>query len=76
MSVLHRIEIPPLTASASLESDLGVWDCCANEKHSFYEPMMQLTLSIDADHTLHLFCEADQIEAAIKMLQSKLSGLH
>ncbi len=41
--------------------------------HSFYEPMVQTTLAIDADHTLHLFCEADQVDAAIEVLRLKLA---
>jgi hypothetical protein len=36
--------------------------------------MVQLTVSIDADHTLHVFCEADQVDAAIAALRDRLTG--
>ncbi len=73
MSVLHRIKVPASSKrSYSVESDLGDWECCADEVHTFYSPMVQLSLAIDADHTLHMFCEADQVENTIAMLRGKL----
>jgi len=36
--------------------------------------MMSLTVSIDDDHTVHLFCEADQVDAAVERLRRLLSG--
>jgi hypothetical protein len=75
MSVLHRIKLPPKRKSCQVVvSDLGDWECCADEVHSFYEPMVQLTVPIDADHTLHMFCEADQVDAAIAALRDRLTG--
>lgn len=74
MDVLHRIKLPADRSGPSVTSDLGDWDCCANEVHSFYEPMVQITISIDNDHTLHLFCEADQVEKAVAVLRAKLSA--
>jgi hypothetical protein len=72
MPVLHRIKLPAGYTSDNVPSDLGDWECCADEVHSFYAPMVQLSLAIDADHTLHMFCEADQVEAAVAMLRGKL----
>ena len=72
MSVLHRIKLPAKRRHPDVNSDLGVWQCCADEVHSFYEPMVQLTVSSDADHALHMFCEADQVEAAVAMLRGRL----
>ena len=75
MSVLHRIKLPPKRKSRQVVvSDFGDWQCCADEVHSFYEPMVQLTVSIDADHILHMFCEADQVDAAIAALRDRLTG--
>ena len=76
MSVLHRITIPPKRQRHSnqcpVTSDLGEWECCANEVHEFREPMVSLTVSIDDDHTLHLFCEAHQVDAAVDKLKQLL----
>jgi hypothetical protein len=72
MSVLHRIKLPAKRWSPDVDSDLGVWQCCADEVHSFYEPMVGLSIEIDADHTLHLFCEADQVDAAVAVLRDRL----
>ena len=74
MSVIHRIKVPATSRIPDVDSDLGVWECCADEVHSFYEPMVSLTVEIDADHTLHMFCEADQVEAAVAVLRSRLGG--
>lgn len=74
MSVLHRIKLSASRKSQNVTSDLGEWECCADEVHTFYEPMVQLSVGIDADHTLHLFCEADQVDAAIAMLKNRLVG--
>lgn len=74
MSVLHRISLPSRRSNLlPIPSPLGEWECCADEVHSFCEPMVQTTLAIDADHTLHLFCEADQVDAAIEVLRLKLA---
>jgi len=74
MSVLHRIKLPDKRSGQVVTSDLGDWECCADEVHSFYAPMVQLTVSIDADHTLHMFCEADQVEAAVAVLRGRLGS--
>jgi hypothetical protein len=75
MSVLHRIKLPPKRKSRQVVvSDLGDWECCADEVHSFNKPMVQLTVPIDADHTLHMFCEAGQVDAAIAALRDRLTG--
>jgi hypothetical protein len=62
MTVLHRIHIPGGKQPEPIPSPIGQWESAAGEVHEFYEPMMQLTVSIDDDHTLHLFCEAGQVE--------------
>jgi hypothetical protein len=74
MSVIHRIKLPAKRRGPEADSDLGTWQCCADEVHSFYEPMVQLTVEIDADHTLQMFCEADQVEAAVAVLRGRLAG--
>jgi hypothetical protein len=74
MSVLHRIKLPANRGGPDIASDLGVWQCCADEVHSFYEPMVGLSIEIDDDHTLHLFCEADQVDAAVAVLRGRLGG--
>jgi len=75
MSVLHEITVPPRRNGKSVVvSDLGEWECCANEVHTFHEPMVSLTVSIDDDHTLHLFCEAHQVDAAVDKLKHLLGG--
>jgi hypothetical protein len=75
VSVLRRIDLPPKRKSRQVvASDLGDWQCCADEVHSFNEPMVQLTVSIDAGHILHMFCEADQVDAAIAALRDRLTG--
>lgn len=74
MSVIHRINLPAKRRGADVDSDLGDWECCADEVHSFYEPMVQLTVSIDDHHTLHMFCEADQVEKAVAVLRDRLGG--
>jgi hypothetical protein len=75
MSVLHRIKLPAKRRSPDVDNDLGVWQCCADEVHSFYEPMVGLSIEIDADHTLHMFCEADQVDAAVAALRRRLAGV-
>jgi hypothetical protein len=75
MSILHRIKLPANRWSPDVDSDLGIWECCADEVHSFYEPMVSLSIEIDADHTLHLFCEADQVDAAVAALRRRLAGV-
>jgi hypothetical protein len=72
MSVLHRIKLPAGPQSLDVDSDLGVWECCADEVHTFYAPMVRLSIAIDDDHTLHMFCEADQVEAAVALLRDRL----
>lgn len=73
MSVIHCIKLPAnRNGRHVVVSDLGEWECCADEVHSFYEPMVQLTMAIDDDHTLHLFCEADQVDAAVAVLRNRL----
>jgi len=78
MSVLHRITLPPkgrwVSDRSPIASDLGEWQSCAGEAHEFHDPMVSLTVSIDDDHTLHLFCEADQVDAAVERLRQLLSG--
>ena len=74
MSVLHRIKFPPQRTGPDVASDLGEWKCCADEVHTFYAPMVGLVVEIDADHTLHMFCEADQVDAAIAALRGGLAG--
>ena len=74
MSVIHRIKLPVKRRGPDVDSDLGTWQCCADEVHSFYEPMVQLTVEIDADHTLQMVCEADQVEAAVAVLRGRLAG--
>jgi hypothetical protein len=75
MSVLHRIKLPANRRIPDVNSELGAWQCCANEVHSFYEPMVQLTVEINADHTLHMFCEADQVDEVVAVLRSRLGGV-
>jgi hypothetical protein len=74
MSILHRIQVPPAdpNAPAPIPSLLGEWESCAGEVHTFYEPMVRLTLAINADHTLHMFCEADQVDAVAGVLTQRL----
>jgi len=75
MSIIHRIKLPASDNwRKNVVSDLGEWECCANEEHSFYEPMVSLSIQINADHTLHMFCEADQVDAAVAMLRDMLAG--
>jgi hypothetical protein len=62
MSVLHRIKIPRRKKPEPIPSPIGQWESAADEVHEFREPMVQLTVSIDDDHTLHMFCEASQVE--------------
>lgn len=61
MTVLHRIHIPGGPRPEPIPSPIGQWESATGEVHEFYEPMVQLTVSIDDDHTLHMFCEAGQV---------------
>ena len=78
MSVLNGITIPPkwrwISDRSPIASDLGECESCDGEAHEFHDPMMSLTVSIDDDHTVHLFCEADQVDAAVGRLRQLLSG--
>jgi hypothetical protein len=62
MSVLRRIQIPRRKQPEPIPLPIGQWQSAADEVHEFREPMVQLTVSIDGDHTLHMFCEASQVE--------------
>lgn len=74
MSVIHRVEVPGDPRPAPTPSFIGDWESAADEVHSFYEPMVQLSVEIDADHTLHLFCEADQVDRVPAVLARLLVG--
>jgi hypothetical protein len=78
MSVLHRITLPPKQQWRSdygpIASDLGEWQSCDGESHEFCDPMVSRTVSIDDDHTLHLFCEAHRVDAAVERLRQLLGG--
>lgn len=47
---------------------MGEWESAAGDVHTFYEPMVELSVEIDDDHTLHLFCEADQVDRIPEVL--------
>jgi hypothetical protein len=72
MSVLHRIQIPRRKQPKPIPSPIGQWESAADEVHEFREPMVQLTVSIDDDHTLHMFCEASQVERVPGVLRGLL----
>lgn len=63
MSVLHGITIPPkgrwVSDRSPIASDLGEWESCDGEANEFHDPM---------------FCEADQVDAAVERLRRLLSG--
>jgi len=74
MSVLHRIQILSGNKPAPLINSMGQWESAAGEVHSFSEPMVQLTVGIGDDHTLHLFCEAGQVDRVPAALARLIGG--
>jgi hypothetical protein len=74
MPVLHRIKIPGGKKPAPLINSMGQWESAAGEVHSFSEPMVQLTVGIGDDHTLHLFCEAGQVDRVPAALARLIGG--
>lgn len=74
MPVLHRIELPGGKKPAPLINSMGQWESAAGEVHSFGDEMVQLTVAIDGDHTLHLFCEAGQIDRVPAALARLIEG--
>jgi hypothetical protein len=74
VTILHRIKYPPQRTGPAVASDLGEWECCADEVHTFYAPMVGLVVAIDDDHDLHMFCEADQVDAAVAALRGRLTS--
>ena len=74
MTICHRIKFPANRDRRVVASDLGEWECCADEVHTFYAPMVGLVVAIDDDHTLHMFCEADHVDAAVAALRGRLTS--
>jgi hypothetical protein len=74
MSVLHRIQIPGGKKPAPLINSMGQWESAAGEVHTFGDGMVQLIVAIDDDHTLHLLCEADQIDKVPAVLARLIGG--
>lgn len=68
MSILHRISYSGNSRPDPIPSPMGEWESAAGDVHTFYEPMVELSVEIDDDHTLHLFCEADQVDRIPEVL--------
>lgn len=75
MSTIHTINVPAGPAPDPILSPIGDWESAAGEVHTFHEPMVSLSVEIDPDHTLHMFCEAHQVDRVPGVLARLLEGL-
>ena len=75
MSTIHTIKVPGDPQPDPTPSPIGEWESAAGEVHTFYEPMVSLSVEIDDDHTLLLFCEAHQVDRVPGALKRLLEGV-
>jgi hypothetical protein len=75
MSTIHTIKVPAGPAPDPIPSPIGEWESAAGEVHTFHEPMVSLSVEIDPDHTLHMFCEAHQVDRVPGVLARLLEGV-
>jgi hypothetical protein len=75
METIHTIKVPAGPAPDPIPSPIGEWESAAGEVYTFHESMVSLSVEIDDDHALHLFCEADQVNRVPEALARLLEGV-
>lgn len=75
MSTIHTIKVPAGPTPDPIPSPIGDWHSAAGEVYTFHERMVSLSVEIDDDHTLELFCEADQVDRVPGVLARLLEGV-
>jgi hypothetical protein len=74
MTTIHSIKVAAGNRPQPIVTAMGEWTSAAGDIHTFYDPMVEMAVEIDADHTLHMFCEADQVDQVPAALAQLLAG--
>ena len=75
MSTIYTVNVPAGPAPDPTPSPIGDWESAAGEVLTFYEPMVSLSVEIDDNHSLLLFCDAHQVDRVPGALKRLLEGV-